>query len=100
MKGKILVGKIKKQKERLLAITDELDLKAKLTPLSAAEQDALRRENKCVTKFRRNEETKWTQRASVKHVQEGENNRKYFIRLQMVNIGRRKNSNLSRKKEP
>jgi hypothetical protein len=34
--------------------------------------------DECLAKLRRAEETKWAQRAKVKHVQEGGNNTKYF----------------------
>ena len=76
--AKNLSGKYKKEKERLLAIIDELDVKVESNPLSMAERDALKDANDRVTKLRRDEETKWAQRAKVKHVQEGGNNTKYF----------------------
>ena len=69
--AKNLSGKYKKEKERLLAIIDKLDLKAETTLLSTSEREALKDANERVTKLRRDEEAKWAQRAKVKHVQEG-----------------------------
>ena len=83
--AKNLSGKYKKEKERLLSIIDELDLKAENHPLNKDERDALKKANEDVTKLRRDEETKWAQRAKVKHVQKGGNNTKYFGK-----IGRRR----------
>ena len=42
------------------------------------EQQALREANDKICSLRRDEETKWAQRAKVKHIQEGGNNTKYF----------------------
>ena len=71
-------GKYKKAKEKWLKIIDELDIKAESVPLSVSERDTLRDANEQINKLRREEETKWAQRAKVKHVQEGGNNTKYF----------------------
>jgi hypothetical protein len=71
-------GKYKKETERLLSIIDELDIKAETYPLSENERKDLRNANEQVNKLWSNEESKWTQRANVKHVQEGGNNTKYF----------------------
>ena len=71
-------GKYKKEKERLLKVIDELDIKAESTPLSVGEREALREANDKIWSVRRDEETKWAQRAKVKHIQEGGNNTKYF----------------------
>ena len=76
--AKNLSGKYKKEKGKLLAIIDELDLKAETTPLSMSEREALKEANERVTKLRRDEESKWAQRAKVKHIQEGGQNTKYF----------------------
>jgi hypothetical protein len=75
---KKLSGKYKKEKERLLSIIDELAIKAESIPLSVSEREKLREANEGVKKLRHDEETKWAQRAKVKHVQEGGNNTKYF----------------------
>ena len=69
-------GKYKKEKERLLKIIDELDIKAETSPLSSSERDTLRGANDRLCCLRRDEETKWAQRAKVKHIQEGGNNTK------------------------
>jgi hypothetical protein len=71
-------GAYKKEKERLLSLIDELDIKAETIPLLAAERDVLCSANDSLAKLRREEEAKWAQRAKVKHVQEGGNNTKYF----------------------
>src|ERR1041385_3570271 len=71
-------GKYKKEKERLLSIIDDLDIKAETSPLSYVEKEELKNANECINKLRRDEETKWAQRAKVKQVQEGGNNTKYF----------------------
>jgi hypothetical protein len=67
----------KKDKDRLLALIDMLDKKAEINPLSKAERDRMRDANNKLASLRR-DETKWAQRAKVKHVQEGGNNTKYF----------------------
>ena len=71
-------GKYKKEKERLLKLIDDLDVKAETIPLSVSERDTLRDANYRLCCLRRDEETKWAQRANVKHIQEGGNNTKYF----------------------
>jgi hypothetical protein len=76
--GKNLSGKYKKEKERLLSIIDSLDLKAENQPLNVVEREALNKANDSIRKLRRDEETKWAQRAKVKHIQEGGNNTRYF----------------------
>jgi hypothetical protein len=57
---------------------ENLDLKAKNIMLTNDERVCLRNANDELAKLRRDEETKWAQRAKVKHVQEGGNNTKYF----------------------
>jgi hypothetical protein len=39
---------------------------------------SMRQANDELAKLRRNEESKWAQRAKVKHIQEGGDNTKYF----------------------
>jgi hypothetical protein len=55
-----------------------LDLKAETILLSDDERRCLKNANDELSKLRRDEETKWAQRAKVKHVQEGGYNTKYF----------------------
>jgi hypothetical protein len=62
----------------LLRITSDLDVKAESTLLDASERETLRQAQDRISSLRRDEETKWAQRAKVKHVQEGGNNTKYF----------------------
>jgi hypothetical protein len=76
--AKNLSGKYKKEKERLLNIIDFLDIQAESCPLNDVERAELRKANEQLNKLRRDEETKWAQRAKIKHIQEGGNNTKYF----------------------
>jgi hypothetical protein len=62
----------------LLRITSDLDVKAESTLLDASERETLRQDQDRISSLRRDVETKWAQRAKVKHVQEGGNNTKYF----------------------
>jgi hypothetical protein len=71
-------GIYKKEKERLTLLIDELDLKAEVCPLSAAKRVAKKEADERLANLHRDEETKWAQRAKVKHIQEGGNNMKYF----------------------
>jgi hypothetical protein len=76
--AKGMSGNYKKEKERLISLIDNLDLKADNTSLSQAERATLKDANEKITKLRRDEETKWAQRAKVKHLQQGWSNTKYF----------------------
>ena len=73
----MLVGNIKK-KQKLMLLIDALDIKAETCPLTAAECAAKKDAESCVANLMREEESKWAQRAKVRHVQEGGNNTKYF----------------------
>jgi hypothetical protein len=68
----------KSEKVLLTSIIDTLDLKAESTLLSDDERLCLKNANEELAKLRRDEDSKWAQRAKVKHVQEGGNNIKYF----------------------
>jgi hypothetical protein len=68
----------KTEKARLINIIDTLDTKAEISPLDNDERRILRNANDELAKLRRDEETKWAQRAKVKHIQQGGNNTKYF----------------------
>jgi hypothetical protein len=61
----------KKEKQRLLDIIDNLDIKAKTMPLdfSERERDVMRDANDQLANLRRDEDTKWAQRVKVKHIQ-------------------------------
>jgi hypothetical protein len=76
--AKNISGKYKKEKERLLILTDFLDIKAETYPLTDRERLDLKQATDQLNKIRRDEEIKWAQRAKVKHIQEGGNNTKYF----------------------
>jgi hypothetical protein len=71
-------GEYKKQKNRLIQIIDELDITAELTPLDITERQIKKKADEDLAKLHRDEETKWAQRAKVRHIQEGGNNTKYF----------------------
>jgi hypothetical protein len=71
-------GKYKKEKERLQNIIDHLDVKAETNILDTNEREELKKANDYLNNLRREEESKWAQRAKVKHIQEGGNNTKYF----------------------
>ena len=71
-------GKYKQEKEKWQRIIDELDVKAETVPLSMSERETLKVANDRMCGLRRDEETKWAQRAKVKYIQEGGNNTKYF----------------------
>jgi hypothetical protein len=68
----------KKEKERLLLIIDDLDTRVKPIPLDTMERQNLRIANDELAKLRRDEESKWAQRAKVKHIQEGVITQNYF----------------------
>ena len=76
--AKNLSGKYKIEKEKLIKIIDDLDIKAETCPRSAAERATLREANNRIATLRRDEESKWAQRAKVKYIQEGGSNTKYF----------------------
>jgi hypothetical protein len=62
----------------LTSIIERLDLKAETIILNTIEREELKRANDNLNKLRREEESKWAQRAKVKHIQEGGNNTRYF----------------------
>ena len=71
-------GVYKKERDKVLLLINELDIKAEVVPLSSEERAAKKAAHDDLAKLRRDEETKWAQRAKVKHVREGGNNTKYF----------------------
>jgi hypothetical protein len=91
-------GIYKKEKERLCFIIDTRDRKAESGRLSNAELDSLRRANEELAILRRDEESKWAQRAKVKHIQEGSDNTKYFHLLANGKHRRKKKFSLSKKR--
>jgi hypothetical protein len=76
--AKNISGSYKAEKEHLLSIIDMLDCKAEIAPLEEDERRSLRNAQDAIAKLRRDEETKWAQRAKIKHVQKGGDNTKYF----------------------
>jgi hypothetical protein len=72
-------GKYKKEKERLLAIIDHFDIKAETSPLSSHEREEFKKANESLNELRREEESKWAQRAKVKHIQGGNNTRYFYL---------------------
>jgi hypothetical protein len=73
-----LAGVYKKERERLESVIDELDIKAETIPPSVAERATKKEADDSLSRLRREEESKWAQRAKVRHVREGGNNTKYF----------------------
>jgi hypothetical protein len=67
--AKFLSGQYTKEKERLLSLIDELDLKDESIPLDEDDRTKLRKANDDLTKLRRDEESKWAQRAKLKYIQ-------------------------------
>ena len=59
-------------------LIDELDFKAETCPLSADERATKKEADDFLAKLRRDEESKWAQRAKVRHVHEGGSNTRYF----------------------
>ena len=53
--AKNISGEYKKQKEKLLRLIDELDIKAETTPLSLSEREAKKQADKCIARLRRDE---------------------------------------------
>jgi hypothetical protein len=51
--AKCLSGRYKKEKEKLISLIDELDLRAEITPLDEFERTKLRKANEDLTKLRR-----------------------------------------------
>jgi hypothetical protein len=62
---------LKIEKEHLLTLIDNLDLKAEITPLDDAERKIMRDAQDELANLRRQEESKWAQRAKVKFIQDG-----------------------------
>ena len=76
--AKNISGEYKKLKQKLILLIDELDIKAETSTLTTAECAVKKEADERMAQLRRDEESKWAQRAKVKHVQEGGNNTKYF----------------------
>jgi hypothetical protein len=91
-----LSGNYKKEKKHLLDIIDSLDIKAESVPLSESERICKKEANERLLSLRRDEESKWAQRAKVKYIQEGGDNKNTFISSLMANIERKEYSNSSR----
>jgi hypothetical protein len=82
-----------------LQVIDDLDTRAEVAPLSDIDRATLREANDKLAKLRRDEESKWAQRAKVKHVQEGGNNTKYFHLIANGKHRRKKKFSLSKMRE-
>jgi hypothetical protein len=83
-----------------LHIIDALDVKVESQPLSDVEKDVLCNANESVNKLTLDEETKWAQRAKVKHIQGGKINKylkypKLKINLRIHPFGRVSQNRLS-----
>ena len=71
-------GMLKKEKECMCSIIDELDKLAEVRPLSANENDLKRHSNEQVGRMLREEELKWYQRSKAQFILQGDSNTKYF----------------------
>jgi len=71
-------GAYKKEKKTLLNKLDELDKKAENSLLHESELNLKHVLNERLAEILREEELKWYQRAKVKHLLEGDANRKYY----------------------
>jgi hypothetical protein len=90
---------LKIEKEHLLTLIDNLDLKAEITPLDDAERKIMRDAQDELANLRRQEESKLAQRAKVKFIQEGGHNTKFFHLIANGKHRRKKIFNLNKKKE-
>jgi hypothetical protein len=68
--------------------------------LNKEERHSLQGANDKLAKLRRDEESKWAQRAKVKYVQEGGNNAKYFHLIANGKHRRKKHSNWNKMRVP
>jgi hypothetical protein len=84
-------GKYKIERDRLNFIIDFLDKKSEKTILTDEERKALKNANVEIATLRRAEESRWAQRAKVKHIQQGGNNTKYFHLIANGKHRRKKN---------
>ena len=71
-------GMLKKEKERLCIIIDELDKLAEIRPLSAQEIEIKNQSNVQVGRMLREEELKWYQRSKAQFILQGDSNTRYF----------------------
>jgi hypothetical protein len=55
----------------ILDLIDKLDITTEMSPLTAYEREEMEKENEKVANFHCDEESKWVQRAKIKHIQEG-----------------------------
>ena len=72
------VGSIKKEKQQLSELINDLDKKAEFTCLSPNELNTKAFANDRLASILREEEIRHFQRAKVKHLLEGDDNTKYF----------------------
>ena len=71
-------GMLKKEKERMCSIIDELDKLAEVRPLSANESDLKQHSNELVGHMLREEEVKWYQRSKAPIILHGDSNTRHF----------------------
>jgi hypothetical protein len=72
------LGFLKKEKQRLSSIIDDLEAKAEVRPLSAQEIELKSQSNAEIVKLLREEELKWYQRSNAQFILEGDSNMRYF----------------------
>ena len=71
-------GILKKEKQRLSSIIDDLEAIAEVRPLSAQEIEQKSQSNAEIAKLLREEELKWYQRSKTQFILEGDSNTRYF----------------------
>ena len=76
-----LAGLLKKEKNRMSSIIDELESLAEWRPLSTHEIELKKQSNAEMAAILRDEELKWYQRSKAQFILEGDSNTRYFHSL-------------------
>jgi hypothetical protein len=91
--AKNIKGKNKKEKERLMALANDLDLKAEHAVLTQQECELKQKTKERLNTLLREEEIYWSQRAKSIDILEGDSNTRYF---QLVANGKRRKTRIFR----